>query len=417
VERSLPPRRDVALLFATRSVRLFAYGFLSVVLVLHLAAAGLSEPEIGLLFTLTLLGDTAISLWITTRADRAGRRQMLLLGAALMVFAGGLFAVTRSFALLLVAATLGIVSPSGNEVGPFLAVEQAALSQATAPERRTDLFAWYQLAGSLATALGSLAGGSLAEGLQRAGASPLASYRAVALGYGALGALLFVLFARLSPAAEAPVAREGSPRPSLLAPRLGLHRSRRVVLGLSALFSVDAFAGGFIVQSFVAYWFHRKFGASEAMLGAIFFGANVLAGLSALSAAAIARRIGLVNTMVFTHIPSSALLFLVPLASTLPLAVAVLLLRFSISQMDVPTRQSYTMAVVDPEERSAAAGVTNIARTVGASLSPLAAGPLYASAALASLPFFLCGGLKIAYDLALWRSFRALRPPEETGRS
>jgi len=333
-----------------------------------------------------------------------------------MVLAGAAFASTRSFTLLLVAATLGIISPSGNEVGPFLAVEQASLSQAIAPERRTQVFAWYQLTGSFATALGALAGGSLAQVLQRSGASELASYRAVVLGYAALGGLLFVLFTRLSPAAEAPAARRGPSRPSLLEPGLGLSRSRGVVLRLSALFSVDAFAGGFIVQSFVAYWFHRKFGASEAALGAIFFGANVLAGVSALSAAAIARRIGLVNTMVFTHVPSSALLFLVPLMPSLPLAVGVLLLRFSISQMDVPTRQSYTMAVVDPDERSAAAGVTNIARTVGASLAPLAAGPLYASAALASLPFFLCAGLKIAYDFALWRGFRALRPPEEAGR-
>ena len=194
---------------------------------------------------------------------------------------------------------------------------------------------------------------------------------------------------------------------------LGLHRSRRVVLELSALFSVDAFAGGFVVQSFVAWWFHRRFGASPATLGAIFFGANVLAGISALSAASIARRIGLVNTMVATHLPSNLLLALVPLMPTLPLAIGVLLLRFSISQMDVPTRQSYTLAVVEPDERSAAAGVTGIARTVGAALAPLAAGPLYASAALSGAPFLIAGGLKVAYDLVLWRRFRALRPPEE----
>jgi MFS family permease len=408
----------VALLFATRSVRLFAYGFLSVVLVLHLLAAGLGETQIGLLLTLTLLGDTAISLWITTRADRSGRRRMLFVGALLMVFAGVLFAFTRSFALLLLAATIGIISPAGNEVGPFLAIEQATLAQALAPERRTQVFAWYSLAGSLATALGSLAGGFLAEGLKRAGAGEAQSYQAVVLGYSALGAALALLFTRLSPAAEVPAATTSPARPSFLGPGLGLRRSRRVVLRLSALFAVDAFAGGFVVQSFVAYWFHRKFGAGEALLGGILFGANVLAGLSALSAAWIARRIGLVNTMVFTHLPSNALLFLVPLMPTLPLAMAVLLLRFSISQMDVPTRQSYTMAVVDPDERSAAAGVTGIARTVGASLAPLAAGPLFASAALASVPFYVCGALKIGYDLALYRGFRSLRPPEErSGKS
>jgi MFS family permease len=410
----IPPRpsRDVALLFATRAVRLFAYGFMSVVLVLHLAAAGLDERHAGLLLTLTLAGDAILSLWITTRADRGGRRRMLLLGAGLMIFAGGLFASTRSFALLLVAATLGIMSPSGNEVGPFLAIEQAALSQELPAARRTSAFAWYQLTGALATALGSLAAGALSEALQRGGLAPLASYRIVIAGYGALGLVLALLFTRLSPAIEAP-ATAPSARPAFLAPDLGLRRSRALVLRLSALFSLDAFAGGFVVQSFVAWWFHQRFGVAPGALGGIFFGANVLAGLSALVAAPLAKRIGLVNTMVATHLPSNVLLALVPLMPTLPLAIGLLFLRFSISQMDVPTRQSYTMAVVDPAERAAAAGVTGIARTVGAALAPIVAGPLYAVPALAGLPFVVAGGLKIAYDLALWRSFRAVVPPEE----
>ena len=407
-------RRDVAILFSTRAVRLFAYGFLSVVLVLHLAAVGLSEARIGLLLTLTLLGDTAISLVITTRADRVGRRRMLLAGAALMVLAGGVFSASTSFAVLLVAATVGVVSPAGNEVGPFLAIEQAALSESVAAERRTSVFAWYTLAGSFATALGALAGGTLASALQGLGWSALGSYRAVVVGYGALGAALLVLFARLSPAAEAPaVQRAATARPSILRPNFGLHRSRAVVLRLAGLFSVDAFAGGFVVQAFVAYWFHRRFGADPAALGGIFFGANVLAGVSALSAAWVARRIGLVRTMVFTHLPSNVLLLVVPFMPTLPLAVAVLFLRFSISQMDVPTRQSYTMAVVEPDERSAAAGVTGIARTVGSSLAPIAAGPLYASVALASYPFVIAGVVKIAYDLAIYVAFRKVPAPEE----
>ena len=410
------PRRDVALLFTTRAVRLYAYGFLSVVLVLYLAEIGIPDAEIGLMLTLTLAGDTVVSLWMTTSADRLGRRRMLLLGAGLMVLAGVVFAFTRSFALLLGAAIVGVISPSGNEVGPFLAVEQAALTQSIPSERRTGLLAWYQLAGALATALGSLAAGTLSSALQRAGATSLASYQAVLLGYAALGALLLALFTRLSPAAEAPAARGGPARPAFLSPGLGLHRSRGVVLRLSGLFAVDAFAGGFVVQSFVAWWFHRRFGASEALIGGIFFGANVLAGISALSAAGIARRIGLVNTMVLTHLPSNVLLVLVPLAPSLPVAVALLLARFSISQMDVPTRQSYTLAVVDPDERSAAAGVTGISRTVGSALAPLAAAPLYASAALASVPFFVAGGLKIVYDLVLWRAFRSVRPPEERQR-
>ncbi len=408
-----PAPRDVALLFATRSVRLFAYGFLAVVLVLYLSGAGLSEGRIGMLLSLTLLGDTAISLWITTHADRIGRRRMLLAGAALMVLAGVLFAATTSFWLLLLAATIGIISPAGNEVGPFLAIEQAALTQAVPSGRRTTVFAWYALAGSFATALGSLAGGLLSQALQGRGATALQANRAVVLGYAALGAVLVILFTRLSPAAEAPPSGRGARRPSFLEPGLGLHGSRKVVFRLSSLFALDAFAGGFVVQSFVAFWFHTRFGADEALLGAIFFGANLLAGVSALSAGWLARRIGLVNTMVFTHLPSNVLLLLVPLMPTLPLAIGVLLLRFSISQMDVPTRQSYTMAVVAPDERSAAAGVTGIARTVGSSLAPLAAGPLFAVPALAGVPFLVAGGLKIVYDLLLWRDFRKLRPPEE----
>lgn len=412
MQRTEPSARtQIALLFATRALRMFAYGLTSVVLVLHLAAAGIPQSRIGLLLSLTLLGDTAISLLLTTRADRWGRRRTLLVGAVLMLVAAAAFATSTSFLLLLLAATVGVLSPSGNEVGPFLAVEQAALSQQIEPARRTSVFAWYQLAGSLATAAGSLCGGALVQTLQGAGYSPLQSYRGVSVGYGLVGLLLVGLFLRLSPAVEAPRReRGGAPAPRAV---LGLHRSRGIVWRLSGLFALDAFAGGLVVQSYVAWWFHTRFGASPVALGGIFFGANVLAGFSALSAAAIARRIGLVNTMVATHLPSNVLLALVPLMPTLPLAVAVLFLRFSISQMDVPTRQSYTMAVVEPDERSAAAGVTGTVRTVGAGLAPLLAGPLYAAAALASLPFVLSGGLKIVYDLLLWRSFRAVRPPEE----
>jgi MFS family permease len=399
--------RDVRLLFTTRIVRLFAYGLVSVVLVLHLASAGLSESQIGLLLTLTLLGDAAISLWITTRADRAGRRRMLLLGAVLMILAGALFASTRSFWLLLLAATFGVISPSGNEVGPFLAVEQAALAQAISAERRTGIFAWYNLAGSLATALGSLCGGALAGMLQGNGVSQLGSYRVLAAGYAVLGAGLAVLFVRLSAGSEAPKASESSTKDA--GSHLGLATSRNKVFKLAGLFTMDSFAGGFVVQAFVAYWFQRRFGVSPSVLGAIFFGANLLAGLSALMASRVARRIGLLATMVATHIPSNVLLFLVPFMPSLPLAITVLLLRFSISQMDVPTRQAYTMALVPAGERSAAAGVTGIARTVGASLSPMIAGPLYASATLASLPFLFAGGLKIVYDVLIWRTFRKVK--------
>jgi len=382
---------------------------MSVVLVLHLAAAGLAESQVGLLLTLTLLGDAAISLFITTRADRVGRRRMLIASALLMTLAGVIFASTRSFLLLLLAATVGVISPSGNEVGPFLAVEQAALSQAIPAQRRTGVFAWYNLVGSFATALGSLCGGVLAQMLQGRGLTPFASYRTVAGAYAAVGVVLALMFLPLSARAEAPrsLASEAKPLPSGM--HLGLPTSRIQVLRLAGLFSIDAFAGGFVVQAFVAYWFHQKFGVAPSVLGSIFFAANILAGISALSAAHLARRIGLLATMVATHLPSNLLLLLVPLMPNLWLAVAILLVRFSISQMDVPTRQAYTMALVPPGERSAAAGVTGIARTIGAAISPIVAGPLYATAALASVPFFIGGGLKVVYDLLVWRAFKKVK--------
>lgn len=408
-----PLHRDTVHLFAARILRMFAYGLFSVVLALHLSAAGLSERRIGLLLTLTLAGDAAISLLITTRADRTGRRRMLLAGAALMVIAGVVFAISTSFVALLLAATIGVISPSGNEVGPFLAVEQAALSEEVVAAHRTRIFAWFNLAGSFATALGALAGGGAAELLQLRGIAPLDSYRAIAAAYAVVGVAMLVLFSRVSPAIEARPRSDGGPgKPAWFHADLGLRRSKGVVLRLAGLFTIDAFAGGFVVQAFVAYWFHRRFGLDPAALGGVFFGANLLAGLSALSAGRIAARIGLLPTMVVTHLPSNVLLVLVPLMPTLPLAVVMLLARFSISQMDVPTRQAYTMALVDPAERSAAAGVTGIARTIGAALSPLCAGPLYAVPALAGLPFIIGGGLKIAYDLLIWRTFRGVKLPE-----
>jgi MFS family permease len=401
--------RDVTLLFTTRILRLFAYGFLSVVLALYLAAAGLSEWTIGVIFSLTLAGDAGVSLWLTTHADRLGRRRTLLAGAVLMVLAGIAFLVTRNVFLLGAAAIIGVISPSGNEIGPFLSVEQASLAQLLPDERRTHVFAWYSLAGSFATALGALSGGWLSHALQVGGWATIDSYRAVLVGYAVAGLAMMVCFLSLGRAVEV----HGKP---LRRSVLGLHQSRGVVFRLAALFSVDAFAGGLVVQSLVAYWFSIRFGVDPGVLGSIFFGANVLAGFSALLAARLARRIGLINTMVFTHIPSNILLILVPLMPTLPLAIAVLLMRFSISQMDVPTRQSYTMAVVEPEERSAAAGVTNIARSIGASLAPSLTGVFLGVASLIGAPFILAGSLKLVYDVTLWRQFHAVKAPEESGQ-
>lgn len=392
---------DTRVLFLTRAVRLFAYGLVSVVLVLFLAAGGIGDRRIGLLLSLTLVGDTLISLYLTTRADRIGRKRTLLLSALLLVLAGVTFATTHNFGLLLLAATVGVLSPSGNEVGPFLAVEQVALAQTTDPARRTSIFAWYNLTGSFATALGALTGGQLVSELQHRGATPLASYQSTLFAYSALGGVLLVLFSRLT-------ARIESPHPETKG-ILGVREARGVVVRLSALFALDSFAGGFVVQSLLAWWFHLRFGLDPAALGLIFFWANLVAGISSLAAASIARRIGLLNTMVFTHLPSNILLILVPFMPTAPLAIGVLLLRFSISQMDVPTRQSYVMAVVPPHERSAAAGIAGVARTIGASIAPLLATPLIAHAPLAWIPFVIAGGLKIAYDLALLRSLRRVQ--------
>ena len=409
--RALP--RDGVVLFLTRFTRLFAYGALSVVLVFYLVSLGLTETQVGLLLTLTLAGDIAISLALTTRADRLGRRCMLVVGAILMVGAGIAFASTRNLLFLLIAGTIGVISPSGHEVGPFLSIEQAALSHVVPARSRTEVFAWYTLAGSVATALGALCGGTAAGLAQKTSLSSSGSYRVVVLLYAALGVALVFLFTRLSPSAE--VAERGTGRATAASTKhfLGVGRSHSIVLKLSSLFALDSFGGGFVVQSFAAYWFYLRFGVPSAKLGVIFFWANILAGISAVFASRLASRIGLVRTMVVTHLPSNILLILVPLMPNLSLAVLVLLVRFSISQMDVPTRQSYTMAVVRPEERSAAGGITGVARTAGAAISPIFAGFLFSRPALIDIPFFIAGTLKITYDLVLYRKFAAIRPPEE----
>jgi MFS family permease len=402
--------RNGRLLFALRTLRMFGYGFLAVVLVLYLDAIGLDAVTIGIILTLTLVGDTVVSLWLTTNADRFGRRRVLLAGSLLMVAAGLVFAITRWPPLLILAATVGVISPTGNEVGPFLAVEQAALSETIDGTRRTSTFAWYNLVGYVATATGALLAGIVSQALLDRGLGPAEAYRAIVIGYAVIGIAMAISCRRLGDAVEAPPARGGAD--DGIRRRFGLGRSRSVVLRLSALFLIDAFAGGFIPLSLMAYWFHLRFGVEPAVLGLVFFGSNLLAAVSALSAARIASRIGLINTMVFTHLPSNVLLVLIPLMPNLALAVAVLLLRFSLSQMDVPTRQSYVMAVVDPDERSAAAGVTGIARTTGAAISPSISAVLVSNAGLAALPFYLAGGLKIAYDLLLYREFRSVRPRE-----
>ena len=304
---------DGLLLFATRSIRMFAYGFLSVVLVLYLKAIGLKEEQIGVLLTMTLLGDVAISLWITTAADRIGRKRMLILGAMLMTFVGGVFAATNNFFWLIVVATIGVLSPSDKEVGPFLSIEQAALSQTISDESRTAVFAWYNLVGSVTAALGALIGGFVSQHYLGKGLPEAEVYRPLVVAYAVVGIVLAIAFTGLSSASESKKI-SGEQKQSTW---LGLHRSRGVVLRLSALFALDAFGGGFILQSIVAYWFHIRFHLEPAVLGSIFFVANLLAAASALGAASLAKRFGLINTMVFTHLPSNVMLILVPLMPNL----------------------------------------------------------------------------------------------------
>ena len=394
--------RDGWLLFITCGVRSFAYGFLSVILGLYLDAVGLSTAAIGWIFTAALAGGAVMTILITAIADRFGRKTLLIVGAVLMAAAGWVFAVSGDPIFLTIAAIFGTISPSGKDVGPFLSIEQAILPQTTDNQHRTAVFSAYNLVGSFAGAIGALAVGlpSLFS------LTKISGYRLLIWSYVASAIMLAVLFALLSPRAEAESRNQAPNHP------VGLQKSRSVVAKLAGLFALDAFAGGFIVQSIVAYWFYLRYHTDLNSLGGIFFGTNLLAAVSFVAAPAIARRIGLLNTMVFTHLPSNLLLLLVPLMPNVGWAVAVLLIRHLLSQMDVPTRQSYTMAVVEPDERVASAGILSVARNTGAALAPLLTGAVLANPPL-GLPFLLAGGLKIVYDLSIFAVFRKVKPPEE----
>ena len=343
-----------------------------------------------------------MTIIITTVADSFGRKMLLILGAILMAIAGLVFAVGNSPVLLTVAAIFGTISPSGKEVGPFLSIEQAILPQTTQDQHRTTVFSAYNLIGSLFGAMGALA-----VGLPSLFSLPqVTGYRFLMGSYVICAVVMMILFGFLSSTIEARTKTVSE------TPMVGVQRSRRVVAKLAGLFALDAFAGGFIVQSIVAYWFYLRYKTDLNALGGIFFGTNLLAALSFLAAPAIARRFGLLNTMVFTHLPSNILLLLIPLMPNLELAVVMLLARNLLSQLDVPTRQSYTMAVVDPDERAASAGILSVARNAGAAAAPVFTGAVLAVPSL-GLPFLLAGGLKIIYDLWIFAVFRKVKPPEE----
>ncbi len=392
-------------LLATRILRTFAYGYLSVVLAVYLARLGFGPIEIGLVLTCAIAGSAAMTIVWALAADRFGRRRTVATMALLMVAGGLCFALGSDLWVLLLGAFTGTISATSSEVGAFLAVEQAILPRTAAPERRTWLFSIYATAANFAQAAGALfaavVGAFTALGLSGADA-----YRPLFLLYAVIGALNLVIFMSLSDRVELAHV-EGERR------FVGVHRSRAAVAKLSALFGLDAFAGGLVVHSVVAYWFDQRWGLGPTDLGLLFFAVNALSGLSLLGAGWLATRIGLINTMVFTHLPSNVLLMLVPLMPTAPLAIAAFLARMSISQMDVPTRQSYTMAVVDDDERTAAAGLTNVARTTASAVSPVLTGYAFSVAAL-GVPFLLAGAIKITYDLLVYAAFRNVRPPEES---
>jgi MFS family permease len=394
-------------LLLTRALRTFGYGFLAVALGLYLQQLGLSAFQVGVVLTAAVAGSALMNVFWSLAADRFGRRRTIATMAVLMVVGGLLFAFGGRLWLLVLAAFTGTISASSSEVGPFLTVEQAILPQTAPDERRTWLFSIYDTLGSLAGAAGALFTGAVVL-FTRFGLTGASSYRPLFVIYAAIGLLNLLLFLSLSSGVEAAHV-EGARR------FVGLHRSTGTVARLSALFGLDALAGGFVLQSIVAYWFHLRWGLSPATLGVLFFWVGVLSGISLLVAGWMAQRFGLLNTMVFTHLPSNLLLVLVPLAPAAWLAVLIFLARMSVSQMDVPTRKSYTMAVVDADERTAAAGITNVARTAASAVAPVLTGAAVGAGAL-GLPFFVAGGLKVVYDGLIYLTFRNVHPPEERER-
>jgi MFS family permease len=394
---------DGRLILGARAVRTFAYGFQSVLLGVYLGQAGFAAWQIGAVLTATLLGSAALTALFTGIADRYGRRRMLQLSALLMAASGAAFAFSTSYPLLILASLTGTVGATSGEVGPFLSLEQAILPQTAPTERRTRLFSLYNTVGAVAGSIGALAAGTPAVLQRWLGMDAASAFRTMFLAYAGCALVTLLIFRLLSNRVE--VAPDA-------APRAGLQRSRGVVFTLAGLFSLDALAGGFVVQSLLALYFNLRWGAGPELLGPIFLGVGLLQAASFLAAARVAERIGLIKTMVFTHLPSNILLMAIPFAPSLPWAVVLLLARHALSQMDVPTRQSYIVAVVDPEERVAAAGVTNIARNVAQAVTPVVAGTAMQLVGL-GVPFLLGGGLKIVYDLLLFAMFRNLRAPEE----
>jgi len=403
-ELLLPPGTlpDARLLLAARALRAFGDGYVSLLLPYYLTLLGYSALEIGLLVTATLLGSGLMTLAIGFIAHRHSTRHLLLAASVLMALTGLTASIFTDFWPLLIIAVIGTLNPSASDVTPFSPLEQTLLARAATPQSRTALFARYSLIGALIAAVGAQAAGVPDLFASGGDAARLMTVRVMFVLYALLGIASLLLYRRLSPALEAPTHEQPVP----------LGKSRRIVYTLAALFSIDSFAGGFAVQSLLALWLLQRFDLSVAAAGNIFFWTGLLTAFSHLAAARVAARFGLINTMVFTHLPANLFLILVPFMPTLELALLFLFLRSALSSMDVPARTSYVMAVVSPGERPAAASVTAVPRSLASAISPSIAGALLVASPF-GWPLVICGALKIVYDLTLLRMFRAVKPPEE----
>jgi MFS family permease len=395
-------RSDVRYLYAARALRGFGDGFAVIILPVYLLAIGLTPQQVGMVASASLLGTAALTLLVGFVAPRYDLRNLFLIGAGLATATGLAFPMVEAVAPVLLVAFMGTINPSAGDLGMLIPLEHALLTQETSDQSRTGVFARYSLIGSLTAAAGSLAA-ALPEFLMGKGMAEVSALRLMFYGYAALGLSAAILYSRL-PRDHMRAARR---------PSQALGQSRKIVYKLAALFSLDAFAGGFVVQSLLALWLFQRFDLSLGAASAFFFCASLLSAISFPVAAWLAGRIGLVNTMVFTHIPSSLCLIAVAFSPNLTVVLALLLIRSALSQMDVPTRSSYVMAVVTPVERTAAASVTAVPRSLASSISPAIAGFMLAGP-FSALPLVVCGCMKIAYDVALLGLFRHTKPPEES---
>ncbi len=389
-------------LLSVRGLRAFADGYVSLLLPIYLIALGMSPFQVGIIMTATLIGSGVLTLLVGLQAYRFKYRTLLLMATALMAGTGFGFATVTDFWPLLLIAFVGTLNPSSGDVSIFLPLEHAVLSRFVEDHRRTAFFARYSLVGTLSAAVGALVAGLPDMIVAATHMSTKIALQAMFMLYGIFGLLAASIYATLPKEVATGDKMRAAP----------LKKSKKIVYTLAALFSLDAFGGGFVVQSMLALWLFEKFQLSLVMAGTIFFWAGIFSALSYLAAIRIARRFGLVNTMVFTHLPANILLILIPFMPTLGWAIALLLARSFLSQMDVPTRSSYVMAVVPPAERAAAASITLVPRSLAAAAGPVLAGYLLSISSF-GWPLVIAGGLKIIYDILLLRMFRTVRPPEE----